>query len=570
MVTQPRVPPARRLVAAGLLGLGIVTFAPDRLQTAIANGDTRTLSMKHTHTDETIQITFKRNGRYDSAALERLNWFLRDWRRDEKTTMDPRLFDIVWEVTREVGATEPIHIVSAYRSPATNAMLRGRSRGVAQFSQHTLGKAMDFFVPGVDTHELRVAGLRLQRGGVGFYGSSSFVHLDTGNIRMWPRMTRDQLARVFPDGRTVHVPSDGRPLGGYAVALADVQRRGATVSRSSFDEARHSLSSTDVAAIDRRGSNWLARLFGLDTADDEAKDTPPVRQARPVATQVAAAPAEPVPVPQARPTQLAQAEVPVPPVRQPARTQAAAGPGTVDTFGARFTWNAGPGGIAPQNPTPAPQPVQVAQAPVAQPPVAQPPVAQPASQPAAPQPRLVWNAGPGAAVPATANAAVAAGPPTVTPRPRPAVRVAEAELPPFPPLANGGQVERPAPPTLALGYAPSQVTAAPAPVRQPATTASILRNSTAQAAPREAPREVARIDDPWLRTLIMAPSVTHSLSVAVAQPPSPAQTGGLFAKPATSVANVFTTVRTPRWHTERFAGNAVAFVPTITFEPRAN
>ena len=90
-------------------------------------------------------------------------------------------------------------------------MLRRRSRGVAQFSQHMLGKAIDFHIPGVSVEELRAAGMRLQRGGVGFY-PGSFVHVDVGSVRHWPRMTHDQLARVFPDGRTVHVPSNGQPL----------------------------------------------------------------------------------------------------------------------------------------------------------------------------------------------------------------------------------------------------------------------------------------------------------------------------------------------------------------------
>ncbi len=87
---------------------------------------------------------------------------------------------------------------------------------------------MDFYIPGVPLEQIRYAGLRLQRGGVGFYPTSGspFVHLDTGSIRHWPRITHDQLARVFPDGRTVHVPSDGTPSKGYELARADIERRG--------------------------------------------------------------------------------------------------------------------------------------------------------------------------------------------------------------------------------------------------------------------------------------------------------------------------------------------------------
>ncbi len=142
--------------------------------------------------------------------------------------MDRRLFDILWEVYRDVDGKKPINIISSYRSPATNAMLRRRSSGVARNSQHMLGHAIDFYIPEVPLEQIRTAGLRLQRGGVGFYPTSGspFVHLDTGSIRHWPRMNHDQLARVFPDGRTVHVPTDGKPLRGYELALADIEKRG--------------------------------------------------------------------------------------------------------------------------------------------------------------------------------------------------------------------------------------------------------------------------------------------------------------------------------------------------------
>ena len=213
-----------RLGVASLFMLG----ANDALQNASAEGDTRTLSFHHLHTGEDITITFKRNGRYDDAALKKLDWFMRDWRKEQQTHMDPHLFDLLWEAYREVGATQPIDVVCGYRSPDTNAMLRARSSGVAQNSQHINGQAMDFFIPGVPLEKIREIGLRLQRGGVGFYPTSGspFVHMDTGTIRHWPRMTHDQLAKVFPDGRTVHIPSDGQPLRGYALALADVERRG--------------------------------------------------------------------------------------------------------------------------------------------------------------------------------------------------------------------------------------------------------------------------------------------------------------------------------------------------------
>lgn len=205
------------------------SFVPLRsTQDAIANGDTRALNMVHSHTGESLRITYKRDGSFDSSALEKLNWFLRDWRVDEPINMSPHLFDTVWAVYREVGASEPIKIMSAYRSPGTNAMLRRRSRAVAKESQHMRGNAMDVHIPGVSMAKAREIGMRLHRGGVGYYPSagSPFVHLDVGTVRSWPRMTRDQLERIFPDGKTVHLPADGKPLANYEAALAEVQARG--------------------------------------------------------------------------------------------------------------------------------------------------------------------------------------------------------------------------------------------------------------------------------------------------------------------------------------------------------
>ena len=109
-------------------------------------------------------------------------------------------------------------------------MLRSRSRGVAKRSQHMLGKAMDFYFPDVSLAKLRAIGLRMQVGGVGFYPTSGspFVHMDTGSVRHWPKMTRQQLVSVFPNGKTLHIPSDGRPLPGYEQALADYKARKAS------------------------------------------------------------------------------------------------------------------------------------------------------------------------------------------------------------------------------------------------------------------------------------------------------------------------------------------------------
>ncbi len=196
---------------------------------AQAASDDRALKLFFTHTGERATIVFKRGGKYDPRGLAQINRFLRDWRKNEPTKMDPELLDLVWEVYNRSGAKDTIHVVSAYRSPSTNGMLRNRSRssGVAKHSQHTLGKAMDFYIPGVKLATLRAIAMQMQIGGVGFYPNSGspFVHLDVGRVRAWPRMSRPELAQLFPNGRTLHVPADGRPLPGYEVAIAQSRKR---------------------------------------------------------------------------------------------------------------------------------------------------------------------------------------------------------------------------------------------------------------------------------------------------------------------------------------------------------
>ncbi len=270
-----------RLGVAGLLLLG----ASNSLQNAIAEGDTRTLSFHHVHTGEDITVTFKRNGRYDEAALKKLDWFMRDWRKEQETHMDPHLFDLLWEAYRDVGGKDPIQVICGYRSPGTNAMLRARSSGVAQFSQHVNGNAIDFYIPGVPLATVRAEGLRLQRGGVGFYPTSGspFVHMDTGTIRHWPRIPREELVKIFPDGRTVHIPADGHPLPGYALALADVERHGAVPSGTSLEAARAAGAITahqeETAAAAQPKRSLLARIFGSGKDEDEQSEQPAPKSA---------------------------------------------------------------------------------------------------------------------------------------------------------------------------------------------------------------------------------------------------------------------------------------------------
>ncbi len=210
------------MVAIGAAALLFVVASGGR-----SFAEDRALKLFNLHTHERAVIVYKRNGVYDRQGLAQLNQFLRDWRRDKVIRMDPHLLDLIWQVYQQSGSTDYIQVVCGYRSPPTNAMLRRRSNGVAQHSQHMLGKAMDFYIPDVPLAKLRAIGLRMQIGGVGFYPTSGspFVHMDTGSVRHWPRMTRQQLVRVFPNGKTLHVPSDGRPLPGYAEAQAAYRAR---------------------------------------------------------------------------------------------------------------------------------------------------------------------------------------------------------------------------------------------------------------------------------------------------------------------------------------------------------
>ncbi len=248
---------------------------------AQAASQVRSLKIYHMHTREKATIVFKRNGRYDAAGLKKLNMMLRDWRRNEPVRMDPRLFDLIWEVYQKSGSNEAINVVSAYRSPETNGMLRSRSQGVAEKSQHILGKAMDFYIPGVKLARLREIGMKFQVGGVGFYprSGSPFVHMDVGSVRSWPRMSRQELARLFPDGRTLHRPAEGGNMPGYSTAVADYKKR---VGSNAIQVAGGGSGNSDRDS--KRGKGLLASLFGgADESEDSAGSDVQVASVAPLA-----------------------------------------------------------------------------------------------------------------------------------------------------------------------------------------------------------------------------------------------------------------------------------------------
>jgi len=269
-------PALRRTASLVLIMLAmLICFTP------AAFAQTKSLKLYYLHTGEKDTIVYKRNGKFDPAGLKKINWFLRDWRRNEPTKMDPNLLDLVWEAYRQSGSKDYIHVISGYRSPATNNVLRSRSKGVAKNSQHTYGKALDFFLPDVKLSKLRNIGLKMEVGGVGYYPTSGspFVHLDTGNVRHWPGISRTELAKVFPDGKTMHVPSDGKPLAKYDQAVADYKKR--TAKGELIPETK---TATGQLTFFQR----LAGLTREDQADDEENNTTPAP--RPVTTTKPAAP----------------------------------------------------------------------------------------------------------------------------------------------------------------------------------------------------------------------------------------------------------------------------------------
>ncbi|TAJ92827.1 MAG: DUF882 domain-containing protein [Reyranella sp.] len=145
----------------------------------------RSLSLVNFNTKEEITVTYWSSGAYHRSALDQLNQFLRDSRDSGVTEMDPLLFDVLWHTARIAGYGGQIEVLSAFRSPESNAWLASVSRGVARDSQHMNGNAMDIRFPGVPVFRIRQAARSLNMGGVGFYPRSGFVHLDTGPVRYW-------------------------------------------------------------------------------------------------------------------------------------------------------------------------------------------------------------------------------------------------------------------------------------------------------------------------------------------------------------------------------------------------
>ena len=225
----------RRGLLAGLAAalLGVSAGAP-RIEAAF--GATRTISLYHIHTKETLTVTYKKDGKYVPEALKKINWLMRDWRENKEIEMDPKTIDLLWEMHTELGSKEAIHIICGHRSDKTNNMLRKTRGGQAKKSYHLTGKAIDAAFPDIPVKQMRYSALIRERGGVGYYPTSGipFVHVDSGPVRAWPRLPRHELALLFPNGRTRHKPASGGPL----------TRDDARVART-----RHKELATQVAAF---------------------------------------------------------------------------------------------------------------------------------------------------------------------------------------------------------------------------------------------------------------------------------------------------------------------------------
>ena len=500
---------------------------------AVSPGDTRTISLHHVHTNEDLTITFKRNGEYDEAALQKINWLLRDWRKNQAIKMDPEEIDLLWEVARDVGAKEAIHIICGYRSPETNNMLRSRSKGVAKFSQHTLGKAIDFYIPGIPLDVLRAAAMKAQGGGVGYYPTSGspFVHVDVGNVRAWPRMTREQLVRLFPDGRTVHLPADGTPLPGYQLALADVERG----HRSAAAPEKKSL---------------LAKLFSRGDKDaEEADDNANVVR-------------EPTPSPAPRGVIATAKPAPAAPAAAPARTMvlAAAAPVPV-AESAPVTAQQ----VTAQVPMPPKRPMfQIA--------AADSQAAAPAPRPAAPinvaslspneiiNMRGLWDAQQVADTPQPSEKA--------------SLNLSSARRALAASLGNrdvtaaiksfAGSSDR-VPVETAMAYAAPDNTPATMPTMVTTNGSSSVAEKPSNVPANRVARAPDKLDDPWLRGVMLATSVQSSMVVTRVGDLDVSVVTQHMQKPASAVVMSFTADPNAGMITESFTGNAVVFQSTVSF-----
>jgi uncharacterized protein YcbK (DUF882 family) len=177
----------RRFIASMAAGVPLLALQRELLAStsAASSMSTRGLNFTHTHTGERLAIEYFSRGAYVEDALTTVNHFLRDFRTGDVHPIDPQLLDLLHTVAGMTETSKPFQVISGYRSPVTNEMLRQKTEGVAANSLHMQGQAIDIRLADVPLAKLRRAALDVRRGGVGYYPASDFVHVDTGRVRYW-------------------------------------------------------------------------------------------------------------------------------------------------------------------------------------------------------------------------------------------------------------------------------------------------------------------------------------------------------------------------------------------------
>jgi uncharacterized protein YcbK (DUF882 family) len=266
-----------------------------------ARAEERIISMYHVHTKERITVTYWKDGRFIPSALKKLNWFLRDWRRNVAVRIDPRTIDLIWKLHEDLGSKKPIHIISGHRSAKTNAMLRRIGRNVARRSRHITGQAIDFRFPDVPTWKVRNLALAYGIGGVGYYGRNGFVHVDTGRVRHWPRIPRKRLAAIISQYKRYIGYRNRRP-GSFLIAARQKNRgiAGGRVIR--IANAGGKARARGVTLAERAGARAKAKAPVTAVRRPAGGGKGPVPLVRPV--QLAAAGQKNVPLPKARPYEV--------------------------------------------------------------------------------------------------------------------------------------------------------------------------------------------------------------------------------------------------------------------------
>ena len=273
----------KKLLASAAIVAALSVAAVWSLGTpTIAGGETRTLSLYHVHTKESITVTYMVKGRYVPSAMKKINYLMRDWRRKETITIDPKTVDLMWEMHADLGSRAPIHIICGYRSPKTNAFLKRVGRNVAKKSQHMVGRAIDLYFPDVASKKIRNSALVRKVGGVGYYRSSGgptgFVHIDSGNVRHWgPAIGKTEMAQIFRDGRKT---TGARLSRKDSIAIASAEAEAAAL------ESAYEGVDEDLAAMSAEASKTPPAAKPVQDVPKEIVQGYPVPKPRPKPIEV--------------------------------------------------------------------------------------------------------------------------------------------------------------------------------------------------------------------------------------------------------------------------------------------